>query len=102
MSKTGSRGEQGDEQNCREGRDMNKECDLCHQSLILLQTVMKQKLFQQMAMNLTVAVSALTTRIRFNNLLNHKDFHSCIYQRQWLLYSTGRTRLGGYLVVHAG
>lgn len=24
---------------------MNKECDLCHQSLTLLQTVMKQKLF---------------------------------------------------------
>lgn len=43
--KKGSLGEQGDEQSCREGKDMNKICVLCHQSLTLLQTVMKQNLF---------------------------------------------------------
>lgn len=42
--KKGSRRERGDEQSCREGKDMNKICILCHQCLPLLQTVMKEKL----------------------------------------------------------
>lgn len=43
--KQGNRGEQGDEQSCREGKYMNKRCVLCHQSSTLLHTVIKQKPF---------------------------------------------------------
>lgn len=50
-TKQGNRGEQGDEQSCREGKYMNKRCVLCHQSSTLLHTVIKQKPF-----HLTVSV----------------------------------------------
>lgn len=104
FSQTGSRGEQGDEQSCWEGEDTYTEHNLCHHSLTLLQTAMREKHFNHPTNDHESRHGCFhaDNRDQLGDLPNQKDVHSCTYWTQWFLYSPCSRRLGCYLVVHAG
>lgn len=104
MCNKGRRGEQEDEQSCREGKGMNKECDLYHQSLTLLHTVMKQKHFHLPANSHESHHGCFyfDNQEEIYNLLNQNDVQSHTYLRQWLLNCTGSRKLGEGVTVPSG